>query len=62
MISLTIMNLVTPEVGAKHEILFNEPASDARGWFVEQKFMFSSNFRGYQIQNCFSYDFGHTLL
>jgi hypothetical protein len=22
------MNLVTPKVGAKHELLFNEPASD----------------------------------
>jgi hypothetical protein len=26
---VTIMNLVTPKVGAKHELLFNEPASRA---------------------------------
>jgi hypothetical protein len=26
-ISLTKMNLVTPKVGAKHEVLFNKPAS-----------------------------------
>jgi len=26
-ISLTIMNLVTPKVRAKHELLFNKPAS-----------------------------------
>jgi hypothetical protein len=26
-ISVTIMNLVTPKDGAKHELLFNEPAS-----------------------------------
>ncbi len=25
--SLTIMNLITPKAGAKHELLFNEPAS-----------------------------------
>ncbi len=27
-ISLTITNLVTPKVGAKHELLFNKLASD----------------------------------
>jgi hypothetical protein len=27
-ISPTIMNLITPKVGAKHELLFNEPASE----------------------------------
>jgi hypothetical protein len=26
--SLTIMNLVTPKAGAKHELLFNKPASE----------------------------------
>jgi hypothetical protein len=26
-ISVTIMNLVKPKAGAKHELLFNEPAS-----------------------------------
>jgi hypothetical protein len=26
---LTIMNLVTPKVGAKHELLINKPASEA---------------------------------
>ncbi len=26
-ISLTIMNLITPKAGAEHELLFNEPAS-----------------------------------
>jgi hypothetical protein len=28
-ISLTIINLITPKVGAKHEILFNKPALEA---------------------------------
>jgi hypothetical protein len=27
-ISVTIMNQVTPKTGAKHELLFNEPALD----------------------------------
>jgi hypothetical protein len=26
--SMTIMNLVTPKAGAKHEHLFNEPATE----------------------------------
>ncbi len=26
---MTIMNLVTPKAGAKHELLFNEPASES---------------------------------
>ncbi len=29
--SVTIMNLVTPEAGVKHELLFNEPASALSG-------------------------------
>jgi hypothetical protein len=29
-ISLIIMNLVTPKVGAKHELLFNKPASGVK--------------------------------
>ncbi len=29
------MNLVTPKAAAKHELLFNKPAS--RQWLVEQK-------------------------
>jgi hypothetical protein len=28
-ISLTIMNCLTPKVGAKHDLLFNKPASEA---------------------------------
>ncbi len=28
-ISVTIMNLATPKAGAKHELLFSEPASEA---------------------------------
>jgi hypothetical protein len=31
-ISLTIMNLVTPKVGAKHELLLNKPALANRPW------------------------------
>jgi hypothetical protein len=27
-ISVTILKLITPKAGAKHELLFNEPASD----------------------------------
>jgi hypothetical protein len=29
-ISVTIMNLVTPKAGAKHELLFNKPALASR--------------------------------
>jgi hypothetical protein len=29
------MNLVTPKGGAKHDILHNKPATEARGGFVE---------------------------
>jgi hypothetical protein len=29
--SVTIMNLVTPKAGAKHELLFSEPASALSG-------------------------------
>ncbi len=29
------MNLVAPKAGAKYELLFNEPASECRGAFVE---------------------------
>ncbi len=32
------------------------------GRFIEQKLMFSSSFRCYQIHNCHKNDFGHTLL
>ncbi len=34
-ITVTIMNLVTPKAGAKHELLYSEPASEARGGFAE---------------------------
>jgi hypothetical protein len=33
-ISLTILNLATPKAGAKHELLYNEPASGA---FIEHQ-------------------------
>ncbi len=49
------MNLVTPKAGAKHELLFNKPAS-------EQKLMFSSSFRCDQIYKYEIYDFGNALL
>jgi hypothetical protein len=35
------MNLVTPEAGAKHELLFNEPVSGLRNlcWFIQNFFL-----------------------
>ncbi len=43
-ISVTSMNLVISKVGAKHELLFNEPASDLLNF---------SNFIDELVQNCF---------
>jgi hypothetical protein len=36
MVSLTIMNLVTPKAVAKHDLLFNKPASGGIVGFVEK--------------------------
>jgi hypothetical protein len=60
------MNMVTPKVGAKHELLFNElaygQALESSGRFIEKKLMLSSSFRCYQIHNCHRHDLGYTLL
>ncbi len=41
-ISLAVVNLVTPKAGAKHELLFNEPAFEHNGlnlpWLLEKVF------------------------
>ncbi len=42
-IAMIVMTLVTPKVGAKLELLVNKLVSEARGRFVEQKLMLSSN-------------------
>jgi hypothetical protein len=60
-------DLVTPKVGAKHELLFNKPASvsfifNGGGWFVEQRLVLSSSFRCDQINNCKRHHFGHTVV
>jgi hypothetical protein len=34
-LTVTIMNLATPKVGAKHELLFNKLASDSYLWKVQ---------------------------
>ncbi len=31
-ITLILINLVTPKARAKHELLFNEPALEKQGW------------------------------
>jgi len=60
LISLTIMNLVTPKVGAEHKLLFNKLASEAG--LLNKRLMLSSSFRCDQIHKYEKYDFGHTLL
>jgi hypothetical protein len=42
--------------------MFNQSTSEARGGFVEQKLMLSSNLRCDQIYEYEMHDFGHTLL
>ncbi len=42
-IAMIVKTLVIPKVGDKLELLFNELESEARGRFVEQKLMLSSN-------------------
>jgi hypothetical protein len=54
------MNLVTPKAGAKHEVLFNEPASEHG--LLNKGLMLSSSFRCDQIYRYEIYNFGHTLL
>ncbi len=56
LISMAIINLVSPKAGAKHEPLFNKPAS------IEQKLTLSSSFRHDLIHNYHRYDFCHMLL
>ncbi len=51
---MTIINVVTPKASAKHDLLFNKPASVC--------LMLGSSFRCDQIHKCQIYDFGHTLL
>ncbi len=64
---MTVINLVTPKARAKHELLFNKPASLflcklIRDQSVEQKLTLSSNFRCDQNHNCDIYEFDCTLL
>jgi hypothetical protein len=42
--------------------MFNKPAFEASGRFVEQKHLLSFCFRCEQIYKYERYDFGHTLL
>ena len=56
-ISVTIVNLVTPKAGAKHELLLNEPAS---GWFVEHLSYSIVVRQCHQIHCIYCYEFGHT--
>jgi hypothetical protein len=55
-ISVTIVNLVTPKAGAKHELLLKEPAS---GWFVEH---LSSTTKYGQIHSNYCCTLGHTKM
>ncbi len=50
-ISVTIMNLARPKAGAKHELLFNKPASDYILWCV---LVDQGKLRGYKnaMQKC----------
>ena len=59
-ISLISINLVTPTVGAKHELLFNKQASEAG--LLNKRHMLSSGFRCDQIYKYEIYDFGHTVV
>jgi hypothetical protein len=43
-ISVTIMNLVTPTAGAKHELLFNEPASGSPSHLLDIFIMILMNY------------------
>ncbi len=46
-IGMAVMNLVTPKAAAKHELLFNKPASVAGS--LNKRLMLSSSFRCDQI-------------
>ncbi len=55
------MNLETPKAGAKHELLFNEPASGFRSGFAEtSKSGLSSTIKCDQIHSNAYFEFGNT--
>jgi hypothetical protein len=55
------MNLVTPKVGAKHELLFNKPASGLTLWYyLSQSFRCSKN-RGGFVDHISRSDLNHIL-
>ncbi len=56
MIALIFINLVTPNIGAKHELLFNELATEAG--LLNKRIMLSSSFRCDQIYKYEIYEFG----
>ncbi len=59
LMEMIVMNLVTPKVGALHELWFNKLASaPTRGWYVEQMLMLSSSFRCDKIFKYERYLFG----
>jgi hypothetical protein len=61
-LSLILVNLVTPEAGTKPVFLFNKLRLVCWTQFVKQKLMHSSNFRCYLSHNYQRYYLGHTLL
>jgi len=58
---MMVMNLVTPKAGAKHELLFNKPASSLFRWVgLTSKSDLSSTTKGDQNHIFENYVFGNT--
>ncbi len=57
---MAVKNSVAPKAAAKHELLFNKPASEAS--LLNKRLMLGSSIRCEQIYQYELYDFGHTLL
>jgi len=60
--SLTIKNMVTPKAEAKHELLFNKPASDSQARLLLKCFCYSEVFWCDQFHSNYCNEFAHTLL
>jgi hypothetical protein len=56
---MTVINLVTPKVGAKHELLFNKPVTEA-GLLSKSSCLAAA--LGVTKNNSHIYESGHTLL